>query len=137
MVVACVAVTPSFPKTVLSREVRSALTTLRKLIEVRTVGNVIGLLSLGRRSPRRGDRRFVFNPGAFRGQPTAISALRGGPRSFFVCMEERTLWARVLHRNVVEMMKSDDGCQLVAAENVSLPRVPARSKRKRETEKAT
>ena len=55
----------------------------------------------------------------------------------FACMEKRTLWARVLHRNVVEMMKSDDGCQLVAAENVSLPRVPARSKRKRETEKAT
>ena len=76
MVVVCVAVTPSFPKTVLSREVRSALATLRKLVEVRSVGNVIGLLSLGRRSPRRGDRRSVFNPGAFRGQPTAISALR-------------------------------------------------------------
>ena len=81
MVVACVAVTPSFAKTVLSREVRSALATLRKLIEVRSVGNVIGLLSLGRRSPRRpaeqrGDRRFAFNPGAFPGHPTAISALR-------------------------------------------------------------
>jgi hypothetical protein len=55
----------------------------------------------------------------------------------FACMEERTLRARVLYRNVVEMMKSVDGWQLVAAENVSLPRVPARSKRKRETEKAT
>ena len=76
MVVACVAVTPSFTKTVLSREVRSALATLHKLVEVRSVGNVMGLLSLGRRSPRRGDRRSVFNPGAFPGQPTAISALR-------------------------------------------------------------
>jgi hypothetical protein len=102
MCVACAVVTPFHTKTVLSRWVRSALTPPRKVIEVRTVGNETGLLSLGRRSPRgpaeqRGDCRFVFDPRIAHPAPSQESpqqslhcvqsgrdAGRGGPRSFCV-----------------------------------------------------